>query len=143
MTRAQQNDIAIAAREQQNASENESPHKDFVEFGIPCYQGVQLLGIEFDEVSSFRDPPTSKGETIGNHGHLAGEGTGMMRCDGAFAHDSIGLHNVETSRKQHKEGEVSLARFEQNLAKFDLAYPTRLAKPCDLRGSENRKCLCL
>ncbi len=132
MTRAHQNDIAIAAREQQNASENESPHKDFVEFGIPCHQGVQLLGIEFDELSSFRNPPASKRAAIGNHRHLAGKCSRMMRHDGTFTADSVGLHNVQASRKQHEEGNVSLARFEQNLAKFDLAYPTRLANPRDL-----------
>src|SRR5262249_3604183 len=132
MARAHQDDIAIAAREQQNASENESPHKDFVEFGIPRYQSVQLLGIEFDELSSFRDPPASKGAAIGNHRHLAGKCARMMRRDGTFDADSVGLHNVQASRKQHKKGNVRLARFEHNLAKFDLAHPARLAKPCDL-----------
>src|SRR6516165_5375683 len=131
MTRTHQNDIAIAAREQQNASENKSPHKDLVELGIPCHQAVQLLGIEFDKLSSFRNSPASKRAAIGNHRHLAGKCSRMMGHDGAFAADSVGQHNVQASRKQHEEGNVSLAGFKQNLAEFDLAYPTCLANPAD------------
>src|SRR5215471_16584542 len=143
MPRAHQNDISVAAREYQNASENEGPHQDFVEFGIPCQQGVQLLAIEFDEFSSFRNLPASHPRAIGNCRHLAGKCSRVKGHDGTFAAGCVRLDNVQASRKQHPKGSVSLTRFEQNLAKFDLAYSTRLAKPRDLRSSKSRKCLCV
>src|SRR5215469_361432 len=136
MMRAHQNDIPVTAPEQKNASENESTHQDFVEFGIPCQQLLQLWSSQFDELSSFRNPPTSHPGPIRDCNHLASKCSGVKRHEDTFSTDSVVQNNIQASRKQNPEGCIRQARLEQNLAKQDLAYPARLAKPRDLRSGQ-------
>jgi hypothetical protein len=67
------------------------------------------------------------------------ECSGVKRHENPFATDSVVQNNVQASRKQNPEGCIRQAGLEQNLAKQNLPYLVRLAKPRDLRSGQQEE----
>ncbi len=135
MPRAQQNHVALAVGNQQQAPQNERAHKNLAQVRVPRHQALKTFRTEFQKLPGFGHASPHQRPAARDHGHFAGESSRLVGHDQAFAVQA-GLHNLHASRKQHEERYAHVARLKQNLSRLHLAH---LAEGTDAMDMLRRK----
>ena len=114
MRRANQDDIAVAAGNQLDASEDERAHEDVAQLGVRLDESEQLLAIELDHLAWLADPGPRQRPSAGQHVAFAGELPGPMRDDQRFGSRGRSQH-LQLAAQHDEERHRPLSHLDEHV----------------------------
>src|SRR3954454_8512884 len=129
MHRANEHDIADAARDQLDATEDECAHEKLAELAVGLHQRQQLLARQLDHLAALDGPLPDESAASGEHVDLAGELSRSM--DGYEHFAGCGqLHCLQRTRSDDEKRHDLRTRLEEHFTALDAAHT---AVPTDAR----------
>ena len=132
VARTHQDDIALPARDERQATQDECPHENVAQFGVSRDQRPQASCRDLQKLTGLGNPAADQAALPRDHRDLAREPTGLMGRDRTLA-VKIRLHDLHASRKQDEKRHFRIVGLKQNLSRLNLSQLAAETKTTDLR----------
>jgi hypothetical protein len=140
VARTQQDHVPLAATDQFQPAQDEGPHENLAQLGIPCDERPQTIRTQFQKLTGLGDPAAHQAAPSGNHGHLAGELAWAVFCYQALA-PTIRLHDLHAPGKQDEKRDVCIVGLKQDFTRLNVSEFAAGANAIDLSRGKDWKSL--
>src|SRR5206468_886785 len=112
MSRAQEDDVSVTARNQLNAAENECAHEDVAQFAVGLHEHQQLFALNLNHLAGLACTYSHQSPAAGQHAGFTSELARTKRSDDMFAR--VGPDNFELTTLDDEEPRVCRSGFDQD-----------------------------